>query len=616
MSEFFYKAAVRIAIVDKDRCKRKDCNFECNIFCPVVRAGREIVVLDSNTNKAIIDEDGCIGCGICVKKCPFKAIEIVNLTSEPVYKCIHQYGPNTFRLYGLPQPQQGKTLGIIGVNGAGKTTSINILSGRIKPNFGNYSKNVDIDYILDKFKGKWFYRYFKLLYSGSLRVSYKPQNIHMIMKFLKGNVSDLLKLGDERGVLDEVVDFLRVKEFINKDVKSLSGGELQRMAIAIAYMRDATAYFFDEPSSYLDVYQRMKAAKLIRGLTKGNKIVVVVDHDLAFLDYVSDMVSVIYGKPKVFGIASKPYAIGSGVNHYLEGYLPAENLRIRKAPIRFELKKLEATDRETKAQLYLKWSTLKVHRDSFNLEVEGGELYGGEVVGVLGPNAIGKTTFVRTLIGEIQPDKGTIYSEAGEIILSYKPQVIEPPDMTVREYIIKQNKEALNLNWYVSEVLEPLQLMPLMDRTVPELSGGELQAVTVAGTIAKNAHIYFFDEPSAFLDVEQRITLANIIRKLAEVWKRAVLVVDHDLIIHDFAASKIILFKGEPGFRGHASKPLSLKAGINEFLKDIQITFRRDPKTGRPRINKEGSWMDRYQKRIGEYYYLSPKVPKGAIEEE
>ena len=614
---------VRVAVVDHDLCKPHRCAKECVRFCPVNRAKRNrvmglyaIYLSEEHGGKAIINESLCVGCGICVKKCPFNAIYVVNLPDELEKMVVHRYGINTFKLYGLPLPGRDYVLGIIGKNGTGKTTSVRILAGEIVPNLGRVGEEVTWDDVLKHFRGTEFYNYFKGIVDKKYRVVHKIQNIDIIRRRVKGTVDQVLQRIDERGMLNEVRKYVDLDSAWGKKISHLSGGELQKLAIAAALLRQADIYFFDEPSSYLDVKERLAIARAIRELPPKNAYVVVVEHDLAMLDYTSDKVAIVYGEPGVYGIFSKPYAVGAGINHYLLGYLPAENMVIRKEKIVFRVH-AEAPERELETKItYLTWGDLKKRLNGFELSVEGGEVYQGEVIGILGPNAIGKTTFIRMLAGELEPDEGEVPTEAYRI--SYKPQYISPknyPWATVEEALNEITKEGIAAtDWFKVDVIRRLRLHKLGDREISQLSGGELQKFAIAVALATDADIYLLDEPSAYIDVEDRFTVMRAIKRVATVRKVAMFVVDHDLNVIDYVANRVMVFRGVPGREGHAMAPTDLRTGMNTFLKDVGVTFRRDLKTGRPRVNRPGSYLDRKQKAIGEYYYV-PRAEEVTEEE-
>ncbi len=594
---------LRIAIVEREYCRSNDCNFECNRFCPIVRAGNNIVWLDEQ-GKAVIDEIGCIGCGICVEKCPFHAIEIVNLASEPSVPCIHQYGINSFRLYGIPTPKYGRAVGIIGMNGSGKSTAINILAGKLKPNLGILDREINIDEIIERFRGKEIQRYLTDLYNGKIKVSIKTQEIFNIAKQLQGEVKQILNYVDVNKQIDEISEFLGLNSIMNKKVRDLSGGELQRFTIAISILRDADVFFFDEPCSYLDSYQRLNLAKLLDKLLSKGKTILLVEHDFSILDYLCDSICIIYGKPKVYGIVSLPYPTGTAINSYFEGYLPSENIRWRKNPIYFNMRPLERNEQQ--GYRFIEWTDLLIKLNGFVLHVENGYAMKGEVLGILGQNGIGKTTFIKTIVGEILPAEGNIFTYDKNPKISYKPQVFkfEDEEIQVKDYLTSINKNYLSDDWIKDEIIVPLRIDQILERKIKELSGGEKQALLVASTFLKDADVYLLDEPSAFLDIEQRLAVAKLLKKYAQTFSKLVVVVEHDLIIQDFAADSIMVFMGKPGVQGYSQGPYSIKKGFNLFLKDIGITFRRDPKTNRPRINKINSYLDRMQKEKGEYYYF------------
>ncbi len=596
---------MRLAVIDYDLCRPSKCSLECIRFCPVNRAGTTAIELsDERKGKPVIYEETCIGCGICVRKCPFQAISVVNLPEELEERVVHRYGPNAFKLYGLPIPRRGQILGIIGKNGTGKTTILRILAGELRPNLGVVDREVSWDEVLDHFRGTEIHDYLSRIAEGGLRVAHKIQYVELVPRYLKGTVGELLSKADERGVAKELKELLELGEVWERDIRTVSGGELQRLLIAAALSKNADAYFFDEPSSYLDVRMRMQVARVIRSMAPQDAYTVVVEHDLAMLDYLSDNVTVVYGDPGVYGIVSRPYGVRAGINHFLEGYLPAENMRIRPTPIKFHAR--EPVQTGLPNETYLEWGAIRVRLGGFSLEVEAGEVRRGEVIGIVGPNGIGKTTFIRVLAGELEAEEAEL--QRPELTISYKPQYLSPEqfgDKTVEEVLREASPQALAPgSWLNVELVRKLRLHRYLDRKASSLSGGELQKLAIAQTLSREADIYLLDEPSAYLDVEERLAVATVIRRIIEGRRAAAFVVEHDVSIQDFISDRLMVFRGTPGVEGHATRPLSLREGMNLFLKDLGITFRRDQQTGRPRVNKEGSYLDRLQKAKGEYYYV------------
>jgi ATP-binding cassette subfamily E protein 1 len=592
---------VRIAVLDAERCESKRCGRPCYRFCPPVRNKIEAVVFEGDTPEII--ESLCVGCGICVRKCPFKAIAIVNLADELETDCSHRFGPNTFKLFRLPTPSPGVVLGLLGQNGIGKTTALQVLSGEIKPNLGQYDSPPDWEQLIQHFRGSTLQDYFLRLSVGNMKVVHKPQYVDRISRVVSGKVGELLEKVDERNKLNQLVKQLQLKTIWNRDLKVLSGGELQRVAVTASICREADVYLFDEPSSYLDVKQRLQVAKAIRTLKKDGKTVIVAEHDLAILDYLSDQICIFYGDPGVYGIVSHVHGVRVGINIYLEGYIPDENVRFRKEPIIFHVKPPVAG--LTAGESLLKWSKIKKSFGDFEFQAVYGEVKRGEVVGIFGPNGIGKTTFVKVLAGLEEADSGETSAEEG-MKISYKPQYISPQYTGTVEDLLKETAaKEFGTSIYHSQILQPLKIPVLLDRDVNELSGGELQRVAIAACLSRGAELYLLDEPSAYLDVEDRLSAARTIRRVIENRKVTAFVVEHDVVAQDFIADRLMIFGGEPGIRGFANPPTDLRNGMNSFLEDMAITFRRDPQTKRPRVNKEDSRLDREQKDMGEYYYIS-----------
>ncbi|MGQ9680528.1 MAG: ribosome biogenesis/translation initiation ATPase RLI [Candidatus Bathyarchaeia archaeon] len=589
---------MRIAVVDEERCRSDKCDLVCIRFCPMVRSRREAIRLEDG--KAYVSEDLCSGCGICVRKCPFGALRIVNLPDELETDHIHRFGPNAFTLFRLPVPRKGVVMGLLGRNGIGKTTILKILAGELTPNLGDWEDPPSEDEIIERFSGIALHEYFTDLYGKHLRVVYKPQYVDRIPKVVSGKVGETLESLDERGVIRRLSEALEIERILDRDFGILSGGELQRVAIAAVMCKDADVYLFDEPSSHLDVYQRMKTAKVMRSLLEEDKIIIVAEHDLAVLDYLSDDIFIIYGEPDIYGIVSKIHSVREGINIYINGYIPDENVRFRESPIIFHVK--PPTSSQLKIRPLLEWSELTKSFGDFNLIVEGGDIGEGEVIGILGKNGVGKTTFIKMLAGLEKPDEGQVYSS--RIKVSYKPQYLTGLFTGVVEEILKKAAgEKYGENWFRTEIIEPLHLKKLLERDASILSGGELQRVAIAECLSKQADIYLLDEPSAYLDVEERLTMARSIRRITKMNAVTAFVIEHDIVAQDFIADRLMVFSGEAGMRGIGRRPVKLEDGMNSFLRDMNVTFRRDPDTKRPRVNKEGSRLDREQKRTGKYYY-------------
>jgi ATP-binding cassette subfamily E protein 1 len=567
----------------------------------------KIEAIRFENDKPIIVESLCVGCGICVKKCPFKALSIVNLPDELEEECSHRFGPNSFKLFRLPIPESGIVLGLLGQNGSGKTTALKILSGETKLNLGKYDQPPDWPEIVQHFRGSTLQDYLQKLSEKQLKVVHKPQYVDKLPQAVTGKVSELLNKVDERGVLKLLTDQLQLGNILDRTLDVLSGGELQRVAIAATISREADVYLFDEPSSYLDVKQRLQAAKAIRSLKDLGKTIIVAEHDLAILDYLSDQICVFYGTPSVYGVVSHVHAVRTGINIYLDGYIPDENIRFRKDPVTFHIKPPSAG--WATGETLLKWDTMQKSYSGFSLSTAAGEAGLGEVIGILGPNGIGKTTFVKLLAGIEKPDVGNPLA-LDESAVGYKPQYISAEYKgTVEELLRSVAKEEYSSGWYKSEIIQPLNLEPLLERDVSQLSGGELQRVAIATCLSQKTLLYLLDEPSAYLDVEERLAMARTIRRVVETRNSAAFVVEHDVVAQDFIADRLMIFTGEPGIKGFANAPTSLRAGMNTFLEDMKITFRRDPETKRPRVNKEDSKLDRYQKKLKEYYYVSTREP-------
>ncbi|KAF1744458.1 hypothetical protein MXB_3642 [Myxobolus squamalis] len=572
----------RIAIVSGERCRPKKCNLECKKNCPVVRQGKLCIEVKSDSKVSFISETLCIGCGICIKKCPLDAIKILNLPSSLEKDTTHRFGSNSFKLHRLPTPRIGEVLGLVGTNGIGKSTALKILSSKIKLNLGRFSNPPDWQEILTFFRGSELQNYFTKLLEDKISSIVKPQYIDQIPKLIKGSVIGFLKKKDQMNKLDQVIEDYGITTKYNLELTKILDRDIEQLSGEIC----------------------------VRNNLLANQRYIVVEHDLSVLDYLSDHICVLYGVPSAYGVVTLPFTVKEGINIFLDGFVPTENLRFRETSLTFKFMETVDTSSKGGTNSYSYPAMVKKF-DNFELEVVSGEFNSSQIVVMLGENGTGKTTFIQMLSEHFNPPQET----NNRMTVSYKPQKISPrSEHTVKTMLFTKINDSMNNSQFQTDIVKPLQLEEIfdqnvcifVDKKVKNLSGGELQRVALALCLGKTADIYLLDEPSAYLDSEQRINSARVIKRFIFHSKKTAFIVEHDFIMATYLADRIIVFGGTPSIKTRAERPQSIINGVNMFLKQMQISFRRDSKNYRPRINKHGSVKvstDIEQKRAGNYFF-------------
>lgn len=606
---------IRLAVIDHDRCKPKKCNQECKKLCPVNRTGKVCVDIEKSYKAAKISEELCIGCGACVRACPFGAIQIVNIPTQLEHNLVYTYGENSFKLYKLPIPKIGNILGFIGENGIGKSTLMKILSNEVLPNFGKYDNPPDHKEIFDATRGTELQNYLKLLYSNKLKIKTKPQNIDKLLVSIKKNkpsttvkelISKHYKEGDPWH--ENIIDKLDIRIIFDNIAINISGGELQRVVCAIIMMQEADVYIFDEPTNYLDIKQRLNVADLIKELSKPTNYIFIVEHDLSILDYTSDLVCIMYGKPGAYGAISSPHSTGNAINMFFSGYIRADNMRFRQEAFSFKESLELQIEVEHKKRFKYQFEAGVIKYDNFILNISSGDFMDSSIIVLLGRNGTGKSTFLNYLATNLG------------LVVSYKTQYLDISRFVdkktgkyprVIEMLSAELKGRFSNALFTSDVINPMDIKRLYDRRLNKLSGGELQRVMIVHTLGQDANVYLFDEPSACLDVEQRTIITRVIKRFVMHHKRSCFVVEHDIMMAMSLSmerdSRIVVFDNNYNEETKtretiSSPPLHFSEGINKFLKQMGITFRTDQTTRRPRINKIGSSKDSEQKRDNKYY--------------
>lgn len=219
----------------------------------------------------------------------------------------------------------------------------------------------------------------------------------------------------------------------------------------------------------------------------------------------------------------------------------------------------------------------------------------------MGANALGKTTLMKMIAGTEKPDFGEVDKK---IKIAYKPQYLQNDiDVEVVALLDKANESPIEGSQEEEQIVDPLKIKKLYNKSIKNLSGGELQKVAVISCLLQKVDLYALDEPSAFLDVEDRIAVAKFLQKFVRSFGKSAIVIDHDIQLMDLVSDSMVIFEGEPGLKGHATVPLPKIEAMNRFLKSLDMTFRRDERSLRPRVNKLESRLDKEQKVSGNFYY-------------
>lgn len=181
----------------------------------------------------------------------------------------------------------------------------------------------------------------------------------------------------------------------------------------------------------------------------------------------------------------------------------------------------------------------------FELDIREGTFSNSQIIVLLGENGTGKTTFVKILAGM---DKEKL-AEIPEMKVSFKPQTIAPKfEGTVKDLLYAKIKNVWETNiLFKTHVYKPMNVDQIFNQEVQKLSGGELQRVALLVALGKPADVYLIDEPSAYLDCEQRIVTAKSIKRFIMHCHKTAFIVEHDFIMATYLADKVIVYEGEPG---------------------------------------------------------------------
>ena len=278
-----------------------------------------------------------------------------------------------------------------------------------------------------------------------------------------------------------------------------------------------------------------------------------------------------------------PFGVREGINIFLAGFIPTENLRFREIGLTFKVAENvdEVLDQEKHHCMNSYGDMTKTMQrtgsdSKFILRLQKGSFNDSEIVVLLGENGTGKTTFIRLLAGLIQADDG---ARVPEMRVSYKPQTVSPKfEGTVRQLLQKKIMESFMHPQFNTDVIKPLSIEGIIDQEVQHLSGGEIQRVAIILALGAPAEIYLIDEPSAYvflyfspfcgycphscsgiyncikslinltstccryLDAEQRLIAARVIKRFILHTRKSAFIVEHDFIMATYMADKVVVY--------------------------------------------------------------------------
>ncbi len=556
----------RIAIVDRNLCNPVKCNLECMRNCPANRLRKECTFLVNrktaeryidfkyeytkevrSNSVAFIEPSLSQGCSICAKSCPFHAISVVNLPEAKEEEMVFSYGKNAFSLYGLAIPRTGITA-IVGENGCGKSTNLKLIAGKLAA---------------QKFPSKEIKEYFEKLEENEL--VYKPQEISGEGESRK--VGELLEKVDEKGALKEIAELFDLGGIFGRELHQLSGGELQKVVVAAALLKERGTYFLDEPFSFLDYAYRIRLINYLIANFAGKKVL-MVDHDISLLSYLCKQSHLMFGEAGAYGIVSQVYSTDRAINMFMEGFIGPENMRFREGGISYK----HYAGEQHKAELF-EIARIEVKRGDFTLISKLPlQLYGGEIVGIAGKNGIGKSTLCRRIL------------EGNMDRVAFKEQILRRENAPAGKYFEKRDLFSENF-------LKGMKMQKLEFYNIGRLSGGELQKLEIFKALNQEKGIYILDEPTNMLDVSARILLSKLLRERAGS-EKAVLVVDHDLEFLYNTVDRLIVMEGESGKHGEVAGIFGKDEGIRMLMHEFDLSYRRDGETKRLKLNKKGSKKD------------------------
>ncbi len=489
------------------------------------------------------------------------------------------------------QLDSGEKVGLIGRNGAGKSSLLKILAGVQKADDG------------------------QLIFQNGLKTVYVPQEsffepddsvFDIVAEGLGGlrdilrryhQVSQQLEHGEDAALLKELHDLqteleaqngwqfdAAIKQTIselglpeNELIGNLSGGQKKRVALAQAWVQKPDILLLDEPTNHLDIDAILWLESLLQQF---NGSIVVITHDRRFLDNIANRIveldrGVLRSYPGSFARYSEKkaeeLAVEAEHNRLFDKFHAQEEVWIRKGiearrtrnegRVRRleELRRQRAERRNRQGQVNFKLDTGeksgkiiaelehasfqygdKVIMDKFSTVIQR-----GDKIGLIGPNGIGKTTFLKLILGELQPTYGKIRLGSKQEVAYFDQFRSALNENDTVFYTLGQGNDYVEIGGkkkHVMSYLEDFLFHPARAQSpVSSLSGGERNRLLLAKLFTRPANILVLDEPTNDLDIETQELLEELLRD----YSGTVFLVSHDRMFLDNVITQSIVFEGE-----------------------------------------------------------------------
>ena len=535
----------------------------------------------------------------------------------------------TFGIY------QGDKIGIIAANGSGKTTFLNIIAGL---------EDYDSGSVVAK---------------NDLKIGYLPQspNFNPESSVMEYILEDCETNNEDYSIHDASIKFLTLFQIteLEKKMGELSGGQIKRVALAKILAREPELLILDEPTNHLDIEM---VEWLENFLSKSSVTLLMVTHDRYFLDNICNKIIEIDRKEFYSYLGNYDYFLEKREQRYEA--LNAELLKVKNL-LRTELNwmRRQPQARGSKAKyrkdnFYILEEKSKINLATRNINLgKGGGYIGSKIfeaknvsksfnnikilenfnytfarnekVGIIGENGAGKTTFIKLLLGELEPDNGhfdvgsTIkwghYSQDGIINYPQDKKVIDAV-RDIAEEIKIDEKTRLSASQFLTRFLFSPEDQ---QKYISKLSGGEKRRLYLATVLMKNPNFLILDEPTNDLDI---ITL-SILEDYLINFKGCVLVVSHDRFFLDRIADHLFVFEGNGIIKDFPGNYSEYRETIkNKKLNNLNASnekVRKVPASQEKKINKSNKNKLSYKekKELEEINLLIPQLEeeKALLEE-